>query len=83
MNLCWFEKKCSFVCMQRMGMKKSPTMPRKSVISPEGMSGSHFAQADIKVKDKDARIVVMTPMVMLLLSRFVERNAIFKRRNGW
>ena len=63
-------------------MKKSPTMPRKRVISPEGMSGSHLAQADMKVKDKDARIVVMTPMVMLLLSRFVERNAICKRRNG-
>ena len=82
MHLCFPEKKCSFVCRQRRGIKKSPTIPRKSVISPDGISGSHLAQADMKVKESEASIVVTTPMVMLLRFRFLDLKAIFNRLNG-
>ena len=83
MHLCFPEKKCSFVCRQRRGIKKSPTIPRKSVISPDGISGSHLAQADMKEKESEASIVVTTPMVMLLRFRFFDLKAIFNRLNGW
>ena len=57
-------------------------MPRKSVISPDGISGSHLAQADMKVNESEASNVVTTPMVMLLRFRFFDLKAIFNRLNG-
>ena len=81
-HLCFPEKKCSFVCRQRSGIKKSPTMPRKSVISPDGISGSHLAQADMNVNESEASNVVTTPMVMLLRFLFFDFKAIFNRLNG-
>ncbi|MEE1403653.1 MAG: hypothetical protein U0K76_06095 [Dialister sp.] len=41
-----------------------------------------MAQADMKVKESEASIVVTTPMVMLLRFRFFDLKAIFNRLNG-
>jgi len=53
-------------------MKMSPTRPRKKVSSAEEIPASAFAQADIKVNDKDAMTVAMTPMAMPARVRFRE-----------
>lgn len=63
-------------------MKRSPKRPRKKVISPEAMGSSILAQADMKVKLREARRVAMMPRTMLLRFRFCDFRAIFSRAKG-